>query len=104
MTQTFQQIGGVSPQLDAVAQEMQGWGGVPPLGAPGLAPSIEAPVPFASEFVADPDFSFRDRRANLQNLAWSAGIGSFNLPPPMAAHVEPSMAAVSPLPPTAAQP
>jgi len=56
MSQDFQQIGQASTELDAVANERQGWD-----DQTDVKPQVE-------EMSGDFDFSFRDRRANLQAL------------------------------------
>lgn len=80
MSQDFQQIGQVSPALDAVATQRQGWQGSPP-------------EPPATEMTDAADYSFRDRRANLQALGRTISN--------MAAYSEPSMAATTVTPPAA---
>ena len=59
MTQDFQTIGGVSPALERVAQQRQGWIG---------GDDIELP---AQEITDQSDFSFRDKRSNRQALGFS---------------------------------
>ena len=106
MSQPFQQIGQSSLQLDAVTSERQGWGGSPPLAGPGLAGSMELPEDLGAEMTDASDYSFRDRRANTQVLAFQQGLGTELRPPtPMAGRREISMAArqvtpVAALPPT----
>ena len=108
MTQEFQSIGGVSPALDQVAAERQGWGpnsiaapGLPAHGSAG-SDSTDPPEDLGYEFTDADDFSFRDRRANTQKLAFAQGLGTeLNPPQPMAAHIEIPMAARQVVPPAA---
>jgi len=95
--QSQQMLGQVSPQIDRVASEMQGWGGLPAgpgLGSPAL-PTAESPETIAGELEDATDFSKRDVRCNLLAMSWQAGLGPFTLPPPMAGYHEPPMAATT---------
>jgi hypothetical protein len=100
MSQPFQQIGQCSPALDAVAQERQGWGASPPLAGPGLPGTSDPPEDLGYEYTDADDFSFRDRRAATQKLAFAQGLGTELQPPrPMAAHTEIPMTARTVIPP-----
>jgi hypothetical protein len=88
MSQSQQMLGQVSPQIDAVASQMQGWGGLttaPGLGSSAL-PTAEQPDTMASELEDATDFSFRDRRANMQVIGWQNGLGPFTPSPAMAGY------------------
>lgn len=74
MTQDYQSLGGVSPELEAAIAEKSGWQGA-------------APEPDVEEMTDGSDFSIWDRHTNRQTLGRSI--------PNMAGHVET---------PTAAQP
>lgn len=78
MTQAFELIGGVSPELEAVAARRAGWQG-------------QRAEPPGQEATDATDFSFQDRRANLQALGWQGGT--------MAAYREEPMAARQVIPP-----
>jgi hypothetical protein len=78
MTQEFQMIGGMSPELEAVAREKQGWQG-------------EIPEPSVEEQTDSSDWSRRDRWTNMQALGRSIDN--------MAGHTETSMAGIVVEPP-----
>ena len=85
--QSQQMLGQVSPQIDAVASQMQGWGGLPAgPGLPAARPTAESPDTMASELEDATDFSFRDRRANMQVIGWQNGLGPFTPAPAMAGY------------------
>lgn len=95
-TQEYQMIGGVSPELEVVAAEHQGWGPAPGPGENSDLYRSEAPESMEGELTDASDFSFRDRRANMQNRSWAAGPGLYTLPAGYdAVPIEPPMAAVS---------
>jgi len=80
VTQEYQSIGGVSPQLDAVCEEKQGWQG-------------ETPEDLGAQLTRASDFSFRARRANRQALTMAyPGPGRPEPVENMAGYAEPSMA------------
>lgn len=87
MTQDYQLIGGVSPALEAVARERQGW-------------QDETPEDLGAQVTRTSDFSFRARQANMRALGeQNPGPGR---PAPvgnMAAYTEPSMASLQVTPP-----
>jgi len=94
--QSQQMLGQVSPQIDRVASEMQGWGGLPAgPGLPATRPTTETPETMAGELEDATDFSRRDVHCNLLAMSWQAGLGPFTPPPPMAGYHEPPMAATS---------
>lgn len=79
MTQDYEMIGQASAELEAIAQQYQGWG--PSVFPPTSADTVE---PMTEEMTDRTDYSFRDRRANMQLMRSGS----------MAGHVEPPMAGI----------
>jgi len=67
MTQDFENIGKPSDELEAVAEEKQGWQGGPAGAGTPWKPQVD-------ELVSDFDFSRYDRRSNLQALGLQGGL------------------------------
>lgn len=78
MSQDYQSIGQASPELDAVAAQHQGWG-----PTPSQPTTHDTPEGLGQEITDQSDFSFYDRRANMQLIRGGN----------MAAHLETPMAA-----------
>lgn len=85
MTQDYQMIGQAAPELQAVAEQHQGWGDTP--SQPTVHDTAE---PMTTEITDSSDYSFWDRRANTQMQSGN-----------MASHNETPMAAVAGTPPQA---
>lgn len=85
MSQDYQSIGRPSSELEAVAARHQGWG--PTASQPAAG---DIPEPMTIEITDRSDYSFRDRRANLQLFQRNPHAGGSS----MAGYVEPPMASV----------
>jgi hypothetical protein len=79
MTQDYQMIGQASAELEAVAAQHEGWG--PTVSQPV---QHDTPQSMAGEATDSSDYSFWDRRANMQLMRDGN----------MASHMETPMAAV----------
>lgn len=94
--QDYQSIGQASPELDAVAQQHQGW--APTVSQPT---AHDTPEPLADELTDASDFSFWDRRANTQLLGLDPAGRSLSPTGPgrqianMAGYMEPPIAAAT---------
>jgi hypothetical protein len=86
MSQTHQMIGQISPELEHIAAEHQGWGPT----ADQWASNADTPESLGTEVTDASDYSIRDRRRNAQL--------QYLVSPVMAARDELPMAALQVVP------